>query len=131
MQRKSLLDRMMKSFSETIEEWLAIMQTQEFWAFIAVAGTIAGFLLAASFMLINFDMMRMKSCFDASNISAYLMFNILMFFAFGGVLAMGEVFNYFDSKKRGIPHKIGSLFWLVIVTTALGSAGLVMLKLSC
>jgi len=37
--------------------------------------------------------------------SAYLMFNTLLFFCFGGMLAMGEVFNYFANKKRGIPHK--------------------------
>jgi hypothetical protein len=115
----------------TLEEWGAIMSTREFWAIVAVGATIVAFMVAAFIMLTNFDAMRMRSCFNASNLSAYLMFNTLLFFAFGGLLAVGEVFNYFDNKKRGIPHKSVSIFWFVIVTVALGAVELVMLKMSC
>lgn len=131
LRHKGWLERMVDSLVRTLDEWFAMMCTREFWGIVAVGATVVGFLIAAAMMLINFDAMRMKNCFDASNMSAYLMFNVLLFFVFGGMLALGEVFNYFDNKKRGIPHKSSSLFWFVIVTTALGSIGLVMLKASC
>ena len=127
MQDRSWLEKM----ADTLSEWGAMMLTREFWGIIAVGVTVVGFLVAAGIMLIDFDGMRMRNCFNASNMSAYLMFNVLMFFALGGVMALGEVFNYFDCKKQGVEHKVGPLFWLVIITTALGSIGLVMLKVSC
>lgn len=127
MRHRNWLDRIMG----TLEEWGAIMSTREFWAIVAVGATIVAFMVAAFIMLTNFDAMRMRSCFNASNLSAYLMFNTLLFFAFGGLLAVGEVFNYFDNKKRGLPHKSVSIFWFVIVTVALGAVELVMLKISC
>jgi len=131
LRRKNWFDRMMDSIAGTLEEWFAMMCTRDFWTIVAVGSTMIGFLIAAGIMLTNFNMMRMKSCFNASNMSAYLMFNILLFFVLGGMMALGEVFNYVDNRKRGIPHKRSSVFWLVIVTTALGSVGLVMLKISC
>lgn len=122
---------MLTSISRTVDSWIAIMSTGDFWAIFAVGATAIGFLLAAGIMMTNFDMLRMRSCFNASNLNSYLMFNILMFFALGGALALGEVFNYFDDKRRNIPHKRGSLFWLLIITVSLGSGGLIMLKSSC
>jgi hypothetical protein len=131
LRHKSLLERIVDSIARTLDEWGAMMRTRDFWGIVAVGSTVVGFLLAAGVMLIDFDAMRMRNCFNASNISAYLMFNTLLFFVFGGMLALGEAFNYFDNKRRGIPHRLGSVFWLVIITTALGSIGLVMLKISC
>lgn len=122
---------MLVSIGRTLDEWAAIVTTRDFWAIFAVAATVAGFLAAAIIMMINFDAMRMRNCFNASNLNAYLMFNILMFFALGGFMALGEAFNYFDNKRRGFPHKLGQMFWFFIVTIALGSIGLVMLKISC
>ena len=122
---------MVDSFVRTLDEWFAIMSTRDFWAVFAVGATLVGFLVAAMIMLINFDMMRMRNCFNASNISAYLMFNTLLFFVFSGLLALGETLNYFDNRKRGIPHQRSSLFWFFMLTMALGSIGLVLLKLSC
>ena len=131
MRHKSWLDRFLNSIARTLDEWYDMMCTLDFWGIVAVAATVLGFLIAAGIMMINFDIMRMKNCFNASNMSAYLMFNILLFFVLGGVIALGEVFNYFDNKRRGVPHKISSVFWLVIITTSLGIIGLVMLKASC
>lgn len=128
---KNWLDRMLDSLADTLSEWADIMSTRDFWGIVAVGTTVVGFLVVAGSMLINFDSMRMRSCFNASNWSAYLMFNVLMFFLFAGVMALGEAFNYFDSKRRGEPHKLGTTFSLLIVTMALGSIGLVMLKISC
>ena len=131
MKQKNWLERALSDISEALSEWVAIMSTREFWAILAVASTVIGFLVVAGSMMINFDSMRMRSCFNASDLNAYLMFNILMFFVFAGVMSLGEAFNYFDNKRRGEPHKLGSTFSLIIVTTALGSIGLVMLKISC
>ena len=131
MRHKSWLDRMLDSIAHTLDEWFDMMCTRDFWAIVAVGATVVGFLIAAIIMMTNFDMMRMRGCFNASNMSAYLMFNVLMFFVLAGVMAIGEVFNYFDNKKRGIPHKPSSLLWLFTITMALGSIGLVMLKRSC
>jgi hypothetical protein len=131
LQQKNLLSRIIDSISETLGEWATIVSTREFWGLLAVGATVVGFLAVAGSMLINFDSMRMRNCFNASDLNAYLMFNILMFFVFAGVMALGEAFNYFDNKKRGEPHKLGSTFSLIIITTALGSIGLVMLKISC
>jgi len=122
---------MVDSVVRTLDEWFAMMCTRDFWGIVAVGATLVGFLAAAMIMLINFDMMHMRTCFNASNISAYLMFNTLLFFVFSGLLALGEVLNYFDNKRRGIPHKRSSLFWFFMITLALGSVGLVMLKISC
>ena len=127
MSQKNLLDRLL----ETFEEWGAIMSTREFWAIVAIGATIVAFLGAAFVMLTNFNAMRMRSCFNASNMSAYLMLNTVLFFVFGGLLAVGEVFNYFDNNKRGIPHKSTSLFWFLIVTIVLGTVELVLLKTFC
>jgi hypothetical protein len=121
----------MDDISQALSEWVAIVTTREFWGLVAVGTTVIGFLMAAGSMMVNFDSMRMRDCFNASDLNAYLMFNILMFFVFAGVMALGEAFNYVDSKRRGEPHKLGSTFSLVIITTALGSIGLVMLKISC
>lgn len=131
MRHKNWLDRIADSIVHTLDEWGAMMCTREFWGIVAVGATVVGFLIAAGIMLIDLDIMRMRNCFNASNMSAYLMFNTLMFFVFGGMLALGETFNYFDNKRRGIPHKRSSLLWFIIVTTALGSVGLMMLKSSC
>ena len=131
LRQRNWLDRLLISISRTIDDWIALMQTREFWSVAAVGATVVGFLIAAMSMLINFDLMRMRNCFDASNFNAYLMFHILLFFVFDGMLAIGEIFNYFDDRRRGIPHKIGTLFWLIIITTALGSAGLIMVRVSC
>ncbi len=131
MRDKSWLDQTVNSIARTLDEWGAMMCTREFWGIVAIGTTVVGFLMAAGIMMINFDIMRMKNCFKASNMSAYVMFNVLMFFVLGGVMAIGEGFNYFDNKKRGIPHKLGSVFWLIMVTVTLGSVGLVMLKISC
>ena len=131
MRHENWLDRMVNSIARTLDEWITIMCTPEFWGIVAVGATVIGFLMAAGIMMINFDAMRMRNCFNASNMSAYVMFNVLMFFVLGGVMALGEAFNYFDNKKRGIPHKLGYVFWLIMVTVALGSTGLVMLKISC
>lgn len=131
LRHKSWLDRMTDSIARTLDEWVTMMYTRDFWAIVAVGATVAGFLIAAIIMMTNFDMMRMRGCFNASNMNAYLMFNVLMFFVLAGVMALGEVFNYFDNKKRGIPHKSSSLLWLFTITMALGSIGLVMLKVSC
>lgn len=131
MRHKSLLDRMVDSFVRTLDEWGAMMCTREFWGIVAIGTTVLGFVISALIMLIKFDPMRMRNCFNASNMNAYLMFNVLMFFSLAGVMSLGEAFNYFDNKKRGIPHKLGSIFWLIMVTTTLGSVGLVMLKISC
>ena len=127
MKKKSLLDQLM----EMLAEWGAVMCTREFWAIVAIGALVAAFLVAAFVMLTNFNVMRMRSCFNASNMSAYLMLNALLFFVFGGLMALGEVFNYFDNKKRGIPHKSISLFWFVVITVVLGIAELVLLKVSC
>lgn len=107
------------------------MSTRDFWAIFAVGATAAGFLAAAIFMMINFDMMRMRNCFNASNLNAYVMFNVLLFFAFAGACALGEAFNYFENKRRNIPHAFTALFWFFVITVGLGSAGLVLLKVSC
>ena len=107
------------------------MSTREFWGMVAIGAIVEAFFVAAFVMLTNFDAMRMRSCFHASNMSAYLLLNTLLFFVFGGLLAVGEVFNYFDNKKRGIPHKTISLFWFVIITVSLGTVELVMIKQSC
>ena len=122
---------MLTSISRTLDDWIAMVCTRDFWAIFAVGATLIGFLVAAAIMMTNFDMLRMRNCFNASNLNAYLMFNILMFFAFGGAVAMGEMFNYFDNRRRGIPHRRGPLFWFIIITVSLGSIGLVMLKESC
>jgi hypothetical protein len=122
---------MVNSIARTFDEWVAMMCTREFWGIVTVGTTVIGFLIAAGIMMVNFDVMRMRNCFNASNMSAYVMFNVLLFFVLGGAMALGEAFNYFDNKKRGIPHKLGLVFWLVIVTITLGSIGLVMLKISC
>ena len=131
MKRKNWLSLVIGSIAQTLNEWIAIMSTREFWGIVAVGATVVGFLVAAGGILINFDSMRMRSCFGASNWIAFLMFNVLMFFVFAGIAAMGEAFNYFDSRKRGEPHQLGATFALVIATTALGSIGLVILKNSC
>lgn len=131
MKQKNWLGRTMDDISQALSEWVAIVTTREFWGLVAVGTTVIGFLMAAGSMMVNFDSMRMRDCFNASDLNAYLMFNILMFFVFAGVMALGEAFNYVDSKRRGEPHKLGSTFSLVIITTALGSIGLVMLKISC
>jgi len=131
LRHKSWLDRLLDSIARTLDEWYDMMCTRDFWGILAIGTTVVGFLIAAGIMMIDFNVMRMRNCFNASNMSAYLMFNVLMFFVMGGVMALGEAFNYFDNKKRGIPHKLGSVFWLIIVTTSLGSVGLVMLKISC
>ena len=127
MRHKSWTNRIV----ETLEEWLALMSTRDFWGVVAVATTVAAFLVAAFIMMTNFNIMRMRNCFNASNMSAYLMLNTVLFFVFGGLLAVGEAFNYFDNKKRGIPHKKISLFWFVIITMTLGTIELVMMKVSC
>jgi phosphate starvation-inducible membrane PsiE len=127
VQKRSWLD----SVSDTIEEWSAIVATVEFWSIVAVGATFVGFLIAAGAMLTDFSIMRMTNCFNASNLNAYLLFNILLFFVFDGLLAIGEIFNYFESKRNGVPHKRSSLFWFMIITLGLGSAGLVMLKSAC
>jgi len=131
VRQKDWLNRMLDSMSSTLDEWIEMMSSRDFWVIVAVGMTLLGFLAAAAIMMTDFDMMRMRNCFNASNISAYLMFNVLMFFMFGGVMAIGEVFNYFDNKRRGIPHKSSSLLWFVAVTISLGSVGLVLLKNSC
>ena len=127
MAKKNLIDQI----KNTLEEWVAIMSTREFWGIVAIGSIVVAFLVAAFVMLTNFDAMRMRSCFHASNMSAYLLLNTLLFFVFGGLLAVGEVINYFDNKKRGIQHKSISLFWFVIITVSLGTLELVMLKESC
>ena len=131
LKRKSWMERTSYAISSTVEDWLAIMSTRDFWAIFAVGATTVGFLVAAIFMMINFDMMRMRSCFNASNLNAYVMFNVLLFFAFAGACALGEAFNYFESRRRGIQHTFTALFWFFIVTVTLGSSGLVLLKVSC
>lgn len=131
MRHKNWGDRALDSIARTLDEWIAIMSTRDFWAIFVVGSTLVGFLIAAIIMMINFDMMRMKNCFNASNTNAYLMFNILLFFVFDGLLALGEAFNYFDNRKRGIPHQLSSLVWFFSITLALGSAGLIMLKIAC
>jgi hypothetical protein len=73
----------------------------------------------------------MRSCFNASNLNAFLMFNILMLFIFDGFFALGEIFNYFDDKRRGIPHKPRALAAFVIINLALGTVGLILVKISC
>jgi hypothetical protein len=127
LRRKKWLDQLMDTFAE----WGAIICTREFWGVVAVGATMAAFMATAFVMLTNFDAMRMRSCFNASNMSAYLMLNTVLFFVFGGLLAVGEMFNYFDNRKRGIPHKSIALFWFVIITVALGTVELVMLKVFC
>ena len=127
MRHKSWADRI----AETLEGWLVLMSTRDFWGVVAVAATVAAFLVAAFVMMTNFDIMRMRNCFNASNMSAYLMLNTVLFFVFGGLLAVGEAFNYFDNRKRGIPHKKISLFWFVIITMTLGTVELMMMKVSC
>lgn len=131
MQKKSWLEQKLYSVSNTFEEWAAMMSTTEFWGIVAAGATLIGFLLSGAIMLTNFDMMRMSNCFNASNLSAYLLFNVLLFFVFDGLLALGEIFNYFDNRKNGIPYKRSAMFWLAIVTLALGSIGLIMVKNSC
>jgi len=131
LQDNSWLDRILDPLARKLDDWIAMMSTRDFWAIVAVGSTLVGFLIAALIILTNFNIMRMRSCFNASNMNAYLMFNALLFFVFAGMMAMGEVFNYFDNKKRGIPHNRKSIIWLVIVTTSMGTAGLVMLKISC
>jgi hypothetical protein len=131
LQDESWLDRRVSSIARTLDAWIALMSTPEFWGIVAVCATVMGFMIAAGIMMINFNVMRMRYCFNASNTSAFVMLNAALFFVLGGVMAIGEAFNYFDNKKRGIPHKIGTVFWLVIVTITLGSVGLVMLKISC
>jgi hypothetical protein len=131
LQSNNWLDRTLDSGARKLDALIALMSTRDFWSILAVSSTVGGFLIAAMVMLTNFDIWRMRNCFHASNMSAYLMFNALLFFVFGGMLAMGEVFNYFDNKKRGIPHKRKSLFWFVIITSTLGTVELVMLKISC
>lgn len=131
MHRKGWLDRTLTSIAREVDNMITMMTTRDFWAAVAVGGTMVGFLAAAFVIMTNFDMMRMRNCFNASNLNAYLMFNVLMFFVFGGVLALGETFNYFDSKRRGVPHARGAIFWFLILTIALGSSGLVLLKISC
>jgi hypothetical protein len=131
VRERSWLDRMMNSVGNTLDEWAAMMTTAEFWGVFAIAATVIGFLLAAGLMLTDFDMVRMGNCFNASNLNAYVLFNILLFFVFDGLLAIGEIFNYFDSKKRGVPHKRSPLFWFTVITLGLGSVGLVMVKSSC
>lgn len=107
------------------------MSTRDFWAIFAIIATTVGFVAAAIFMMTNFNMMRMRNCFNASNLNAYILFNVLMFFSFAGACAIGEAFNYFENKRRRIPHTFTALFWFFIITISLGSAGLVLLKVSC
>ncbi|MEJ1959490.1 MAG: hypothetical protein WDM70_08785 [Nitrosomonadales bacterium] len=131
MQHKSWLDQLLDPLADKLDEWIAIMCTKEFWGIVAVGTTVTAFVIAAIIMLTNFSIMRMRNCFNASNLNAYLMFNLLLFFVFGGMLALGEAFNFFDNKKRGIPHKRGGMFWFTLITTSLGSVELIMLKVSC
>jgi hypothetical protein len=121
----------MTSIGNTLDEWGTMMTTAEFWAVFAIAATVVGFLLAAGLMLTDFDLVRMGNCFNANNLNAYVLFNILLFFVFDGLLAIGEIFNYFDSKKRGVPHKRSQLFWFTVITLGLGSVGLILVKNSC
>jgi hypothetical protein len=130
-QENNWLDRIIQSTADKLGEFVAIMCTKDFWAIVAICVTMGGFLTAALIILTNFDIWRMRNCFYASNMNTYLMFNTFLFFVFGGMLALGEVFNYFDNRKRGIPHKRGSIFWFVIITSTLGTVELMMLKESC
>ena len=131
MQHKSWLDRILDPLAESLDDLIALMRTRAFWAIVSICLTVSAFLVTAFIMLTNFNVMRMRNCFNASNMSTYLMFNTLMFFALGGMLAMGEAFNYFDNKKRGIPHKSAAVFWFVIITSTLGTVELILLKNSC
>ena len=131
LRHKSWLERTTDSFVRTLDEWYALMCTRDFWGIVIVGTAVVGFLIAAIIMMINFNAMRMRDCFHASNMNAYLMFNVLLFFGLAGAMAIGEAFNYFDNKRRGIPHRISSIFWFFSITITLGSIGLVMLKISC
>ena len=131
MKPKSWLDRMIDSIAQVFQDWGAVMATREFWAILAVTTIMIGFLIVAGSMLVNFNSMRMRNCFGASNWTAFLMFNVLAVFVFAGIAALGEAFNYFDSRKRGIPYKLSSTFSLLIAMVALGSVGLVILKNAC
>jgi len=131
LQVTNWLDRILDRLALKLERCLAIMSTRDFWGIVAVGATVMGFLFIAFVMQTNFSIMRMRNCFYASNMSAYLMFNTLLFFVLAGLMALGEAFNYFDNKQRGIPHKRTSMFWMIIFTTTLGSIGLYLLKISC
>ncbi|MDX8398904.1 MAG: hypothetical protein R8K20_01495 [Gallionellaceae bacterium] len=131
MKQKNWLDRMMNSIAQLFQDWGAVMATREFWAILAVTAIMIGFLIVAGSMLVNFNSMRMRNCFGASNWAAFLMFNILAVFVFAGIAALGEAFNYFDSRKRGIAYKLSSTFSLLIGMVALGSIGLLVLKSAC
>jgi hypothetical protein len=125
------LDRTLNSFALKLDDLAALMRTRYFWSVAAVCFTVGSFFVASFIILTNFNVMRMRNCFHASNMSTYLMFNTLLFFVFGGLLAMGEVFNYFDNKKRGVPHKRNAIFWFITITSTLGTLELIMLKISC
>jgi hypothetical protein len=131
LRQQSWLDRTLNSVAAKVYDLIAIMCTRDFWAVFAVTAMMLGFMATAFYMLTNFSMMRMRNCFYASNMTTYLMFNTFLFFILGGMLALGELFNYLDNRKRGIPHKRGLIFWFLILTSILGTVELFMLKESC
>ena len=107
------------------------IHTKKFWCITAIAAIVLGFLVAAIILMTDPHTMLMKECNKANNLSAFLIFNTLLFFFFSGVMALGEGLHLFESKGRGIPHKSGFLLWAVASTITLGSIDLMMLKHSC
>ncbi len=113
-----------------VNEIWQLITSREFWVLTGIGLALLGILVTGMVMLTNFDMARM-SCGRLGDLPAYLMFNLFIIFVFGGLVAMGEGFTYFDNKKRGFPVKKGWLMTFLGVALLLGIAGLVMLKVYC
>ncbi|MBI3903748.1 MAG: hypothetical protein HY306_12540 [Nitrosomonadales bacterium] len=125
------LDRMLDSMARSINRTFALICTPYFWGVTAIIFSVTGFLVAGVATLTDFDLMRMRYCFDASDVHSFQMFMCLLFFVFCGLMAIGESFNLFDNIKHGIPHKYTTLFGLLFACGVLGIIGLKMVKLYC
>lgn len=115
---------------ENLNEIWQLLTSRDFWVLTGIGLALLGILVGGIVMLINFDVGRM-SCNTMGDLPAYLMFNTLIIFVFGGLVAMGEGFTYFDNKKRGFPVKKGWLMTFLGVALVIGVFGLVMLKIYC
>jgi len=113
-----------------VNEIWQLITSREFWVLTGIGVALLGIIVVGMVMLTNFEMARM-SCGKLGDLPAYLMFNTFIIFVFGGLVAMGEGFSYFDNKKRGFPVKKGWLMTFLGTALLLGIVGLVMLKIYC
>ncbi|MFA7242859.1 MAG: hypothetical protein WC091_22365 [Sulfuricellaceae bacterium] len=119
-----------KRFDDSINEIWELLCSRDFWMLTGIGLTLFGILVAGMIMLTNFDMARM-SCGKMEDMPAFLLINIFIIFVFGGLVAMGEGFTYFDEKKLGFRPRKSYLLTFLGAALLLGIVGLVMLKVYC